>query len=347
MKSRLVKFLVILLTIYSITIPVNATTYSPYDASITYEEYLTSNDTSTRYLAGDTIFGLLGRKYNIDLDMLSECTLKTSYYTNNWHLTTIDRMTMLIDIMRLNMLIPDPDSTDIIEYPWEDIPDNISAQDLAYINYAKQLGITSGTGEYTFGFNENATYEHFDAFANNISKIENIEQYQVECPIKVIDNTNKDLDRFAEPLIIEYFNTLPDRLVADLCIYTIYIDDQELPEYSYATGLTYTPTKIIRILGTSDMLYGKNFNETMIHEFGHAVNDVSGINLIHNVNNYNEILDIEMPKMGRVYRSYATTNKYEFFACAWYYNYLRGEEIFASIFPETSILFNTILDGYK
>lgn len=347
MKSKLTKFLAVLLIIASLTISVSAVTYSPYNANVSYEDYLTKNDTTTRNLTGSTILGLLGRKYNIDLNMLGECTLKSSYYTNYWALENIDRMTMLIDIMRINMLIPDPDTTEITEYPWDDIPDNISKQALAYINYAKQLGITNGIGEYTFGFKVNATYEQFDAFANNISKIENIEQYQAKCPIKVIDKTNDGLDRLAKPLIIEYFNTLPDKLVTEICTYTFYIDDHEIPEYSYAIGLTNNQTKTIEVLGTAASLYGKDFNETMIHEFGHAVNEISGVNLIYNVNNYSEILDKEMPKMGVLYRSYATTNKYEFFACAWYYNYLKGEENFAYLFPETSILFNKILDMYK
>lgn len=346
MKNKLTKVLLVLLIIASLSISASAVTYSPYDTSVSYEDYVTNNAPTTNSLTGNTILGLLGRKYNADLNMLNECTLKCSYYTNHWHLKNIDRMTMLIDIMRLNMLIPDPDSTEIIEYPWDDIPNNISKQDLAYINYAKQLGITNGIGEYTFGFKMDATYKQFDTFVNNISKIENIEQYQAECPIKVIDNTN-GLDKFAKPLIVEYFNTLPDKLVTDLCTYTFYIDDHVIPEYTYATGLTNMYTKIIRVLGTADYLYDKDFNETMIHEFGHAVNDVSNVNLIHNVNNYSAILNEEMPKLGRLYRSYATTNKYEFFACAWYYNYMRGETNFAYLFPETSILFNSILDRYK
>lgn len=347
MKNKLSKVLAILLIIASLTISVSAVTYDPYNPNVSYENYLANNDTTTRTFTGSTMIGLLARKYGLDVAKIGESTIKNSYYTHYWPLETIDRTTMLINIMRVNLLIPDLDSYNIDEYPWTDIPENFSELKLAYINYAKQLGITNGTGEYTFGFTQPATYEQFDTFVNNISKIDNIEQYQAKCSINVIDKTNSGLDKLAKPLIIEYFNTLPDKLVTEISKYTFYIDDYEIPEYVNAIGLTNTQTKTIEVLGTAKTLYGKDFHETMIHEFGHAVNDISGVNLIRNVDNYSEILDVEMPRLGVLYRSYATTNKYEYFACAWYWYYYKGAENFTYKYPETAILFEKILNMYK
>ena len=320
--------------------------YEYDDPNVSYKEYLYHNSPDmNQQLTSRNVIGLLARKYNIDLTEIGNSSIINYYYTGHWHLTMANRMQTLIDIMRFNMLIPDPDKTK--EYSWTDIPRNISDQELAYINYAKELGITNGTGDFTFGFSQSITYSQFNTFITNIENIENLSQYKVSYPLTIIDTINCNNEKLAAPLIVEYFYTLPDKLVNKLSNWTFYLDGDNIPSYDNAVGITIQVENTIEIISIDKTFRNYDFNETMIHEFGHAISWVGNRRLVNGIYPDTNILEEEMPKLPKGYRSYAGENSDEYFACAWYWNYHIGDTLFSSVYPYTYELFQSILDNYR
>lgn len=331
-------------TIYGYNIPNEK--YEFDDPNISYEEYLYHNSTDmNQNLTSQTVIGLLARKYDINLNEIRNSIVIEYYYTKSWHNSMANRMQTLIDIMRLNMLIPDPNT--IKSYPWEDIPDNITDQELAYINYAKELGITNGTGEFTFGFNQHITYSQFNTFITNIENIKNISEYQKSYPVIIIDKMNYNNDKLVAPLISEYFNTLPNKLTTELSSWTLYLDGDSIPSYDTAVGLTTPVENKIEIISLSSTFKNQSFIETMIHEFGHAISWIANKRLVNGAYPDTNILEEEMPKLVKGYRKYAGENRDEYFACAWYWNYHVGDVLFSTVYPYTYELFQSILNKYK
>lgn len=349
MEKKYLRILVVFTTILLCTTAVFATTvkYDYDDSSISYEEYLNHNQGIYEEMNGQAVIGLLCRKYNIKMDNIRKSTITPLYYSHYWPLAPVTRMQALIDIMRVNMLIPDPET--VTSYIWNDLPQYIDDMDLAYINYAKELGITNGIEENAFGFNKIITYYQFDKLINNIKSLENLESYQVKCPIKVIDRENQNHDILAAPIITEYLYTIPDKLVNKLKVWSFYLDGYYIPNYDYAVGLTSDYDSQIDIISYKNNTYATSFgfNETMIHEFGHAFSCISGIQVLQDVDNGSHIIEEEIPKLAEDYRTYAASNRYEYFACAWVWLYTLGDENFKSSYPYTYAMFQKMLSLYQ
>ena len=351
MKPRKIQIILVLIlmlilctsTVYAIN-PQNK--YEFDDPNISYDEYLYYNNIGmNQKLTNLDIIGLLARKYDISLNEIQESTIIKCYYIDSYNTYELNRMQTLIDIMRLNLLIPDPDLTP--SYSWTDIPKYITDQELAYINYAKELGITNGTGKSTFGFTQPITYSQFNTFILNIEKIKNLNQYQALCPITIIDKMNYNHEKLATPLIIEYFNTLPENLVAKFSDWTLYLDGYNIPCYDYAIGLTDSYNNTIDIVSLNKPPRKLDVIEVIVHEFGHAISTIANRRLVNGVYPDTNILEEEMPRLVKVYRSYAGENRDEYFACAWYWNYHVGDALFSFAYPYTYELFQSILDNYK
>ena len=322
MKPRKIQIILVLIlmlilctsTVYAIN-PQNK--YEFDDPNISYDEYLYYNNIGmNQKLTNLDIIGLLARKYDISLNEIQESTIIKYYYIDSYNTYELNRMQTLIDIMRLNLLIPDPDLTP--SYSWTDIPKYITDQELAYINYAKELGITNGTGKSTFGFTQPITYSQFNTFILNIEKIKNLNQYQALCPITIIDKMNYNHEKLATPLIIEYFNTLPENLVAKFSDWTLYLDGYNISCYDYAIGLTDPYNNTIDIVSLNKPPRKIDVIEVIVHEFGHAISTIANRRLVNGVYPDTNILEEEMPRLVKGYRSYAGANRDEYFACAWY-----------------------------
>ena len=170
----------------------------------TYEKETIRNDEIFIYLYNE-----LGYDYNT---LSSNCFIR-SYYSSFCNGMDINRKMALIDLMRIYSLIPDPDQYADL-YTWEDKESTDDLQELAYINYAKYLGITKGTSATTFGFDQPITKTQLNTFIDNIKNLENIKDYQYEYKFNVTDDqSNKHYSTFCKPLIAEYYYTLPDYIV--------------------------------------------------------------------------------------------------------------------------------------
>lgn len=351
MKSpfkKVISYLMLIsLLINSITLNCYAVTNQYNDD---FDEYISNYDDNSS-IKISLFFNFIYKKYEIPsstkkfFPVVRNYTINTSY---NWFMP-VNRTTVLVTLMRINMLIPDTDK--VVKYEWTDIPDNLDPLYIDYINYAKQLGITNGTGETTFGFNENATIWQFKTFISNIENIKNISQYQMTSPIKINANTKgTNIEKLISPLIIEYFLSLPEniqnRLIKNNWEYTLVLDN--IPGYSSnVIGATYLHNHNIVLTTRASLFSSINFIETLVHETGHAIDYEGGIRLTRNINNGSIIFDIEMPKMGKEYRGYATTNSEEYFACAWYWMYLKGEDYFSENYPYTYRHFLNVINAIK
>ena len=99
-----------------------------------YQRETIRNDEMIEYLYNE-----LGYDYNT---LNSNCVTR-SYYTGFGIGMNMNRKIALIDLMRIYNLIPDPDEYANM-YKWDDKVSTDNPQELAYINYAKYLGITKG-----------------------------------------------------------------------------------------------------------------------------------------------------------------------------------------------------------
>ena len=84
--------------------------------------------------------------------------------------------------------------------------------------------------------------------------------------------------------------------------------------------------------------------DTFIHEFGHVLDCESNCFLSNSINNvYNDEID----KLCVEHRVYASTNQYEYIACAWRYMELIGKEKYSEDYPLTYQLFLQGLNRLK
>lgn len=150
MKRKFINIFLVLLLIVSCTS--NTTAINIQESNqITYNNYLKILSNKTEMTKSE-LFTLIYLQHNIDPELINHSTFIRKYMVTSYRVNSnSNRATALIDLMRAYMLIPDPENTYF--YPWEDIDKELSKQDLAYINYAKELGITNGISQTKFGFN--------------------------------------------------------------------------------------------------------------------------------------------------------------------------------------------------
>lgn len=345
MKKRYISLILTITIILSCTISVQGYwgKYKSYDSEISYEEFINHNDNMTSDFGNDVILGIIYRKYNIPMDTAIYNVIANNYCTPGYDFVSVNRMTALIDLMRVNFLIPDPDyKSNTI---WADIPKDITAQKLAYINYAKDLGITKGIGNNQFGFKNYTNYNQVKAFIEAIDNLNDVNK--TESPIKIIDLSKENYNLMAVPLIIEYMNSLPqkvrDRLISSEWDITLvlngFISNQN------AVGLTFSASKGIQVVTERYNQFAPDFLQILIHEFGHAI--MLEVDFSFYEENYPQIVEVEMPKLGKEYRDYAMSSMTEYFACAWYWLYYIGEEKFSQEYPETYKAFQECLALYE
>ena len=305
-----------------------------------YQRETIRNDEMIEYLYNE-----LGYDYNI---LNSNCVTH-SYYTGFGIGMNMNRKMALIDLMRIYNLIPDPDEYANM-YKWDDKVSTDDPQELAYINYAKYLGITKGTSETTFGFDQSVTRTQLNTFRDNIKNLTDLKSYQYDYKFSVTDDQpNKHYSAFCKPLIAEYYYTLPDYIIDRVTTgkWKIEIVNGHIPGVASnidAIGATNYYTYKIYVAAETNVFNLSSFMDTFIHEFGHVLDCESNCFLSNSINNvYNDEID----KLCVEHRVYASTNQYEYIACAWRYMELIGEEKYSEDYPLTYQLFLQGLNRLK
>ena len=305
-----------------------------------YQRETIRNDEMIEYLYNE-----LGYDYNT---LNSNCVTH-SYYTGFGIGMNMNRKMALIDLMRIYGLIPDPDEYANM-YKWDDKVSTDNPQELAYINYAKYLGITKGTSETTFGFDQSITRTQLNTFRDNIKNLTDLKSYQYDYKFSVTDDQpNKHYSAFCKPLIAEYYYTLPDYIIDRVTTgkWKIEIVNGHIPGVASnidAIGATNYYTYKIYVAAETNVFNLSSFMDTFIHEFGHVLDCESNCFLSNSINNaYNNEID----KLSVNYRVYASTNQYEYIACSWEYFELVGEEKYSEEYPLTYQLLLEGLDRLK
>ena len=314
------------------TSSINATDIKTVDNN--YLDYFDSYNDNDQIKLID-FFHYLFKLKGIDESLVNKFIFKPEYRIDSYgYNANTTRLTALIDLMRAYMIIPDINSIEY--YPWTDIPESddfysISDIELAYVSYARELGITKGISMTEFGFTKNITVWQLKTFIKNI---ENLSINPVEFPLEYSTNDNiKNLDKLALPLIIEYMQKLPEpiknKIINDN--WKFYFSDDNIPNQDKGIiGITDSDNHNISLITLKRPGYNRNFTEIMVHEFGHVIHYLSNISPFTE-----QIIFIEKPKLANDYIIYANTNKNEFVACAWAYLYFKGDEYFSAEYPGT------------
>ena len=327
MKRKIISIILILICTICI---IGNTSITNADASeYSYENFLDSyNDND--YIKLEDFYKLLFLQHDIDPYYIDHFIFSFSYKVDTYgYYPMVKRETALIDLMRSYMLIPDP--SEITLYPWKDIDSDLNKQYLAYISYAKELGITNGITKDEFGFGKEITIKQLKAFINRINSLDlNQLQTKFKMNYKSVDSIG-NLTELAIPLVIEYLNTLPDFVEKAIIENdrTIMFCDDTIPDYEDRPVIGLTNPNEIRIITTASYCWKFSFNEILVHEFGHVVHKLSNMEIPYE--NFNE----EKLKLSYMYTSYATENELEYIACAWTWLYITGDEYFSKEFPET------------
>lgn len=310
-----------------------------------HHNYINDYD-DTSFISNLEFMHSIANMFDIKYDAIAQENYIFEYYTGYSHYNMIQRQNVLVALMRLYHLYPD--FNNITLYEWADSPNiKMSNQELAYITYAKELGITSGTSETTFGFNQSATIWQIKTFIERINNLENIEELQKECPLQVIDTEDYNREVITEPLICEFFYGLPEEIRVGLVTndYQVYLYYNTIPGYEDvgAIGIHYSYPPIIG-LTTKGNLTTYRFTRIFSHEIGHAIENLAKTHLVYGVDNCSDIIDDEIPKMVLKFRSYAGTNVREYIACAVEYAYIYGEDALKTEYPSTYEYFMQLIN---
>lgn len=330
MKHKIANIFLVILLLISCTY--NAKAIDNHESNqIAYNDYLNTLSNKSQVKKSE-LYTLLYLHHNIDPELIDHSTFIRKYMVTSSYVvnSNSNRATALIDLMRAYMLIPDPENTYF--YSWEDIDKKLSKQELAYINYAKELGITNGISQTKFGFNLPITGWQLKAFINRINQLD-LSKIQTKFKLNYI--IYKDIGNLEEliiPLVIEYLYSLPNN-VENAIINdnrTIIFCGDEIPGYEGIPAIGATSNTHIYLTTTSTHSWDHSFIETMVHEYGHVIHSLYGY-----IDPPNNILIEEKPKLASRYRAYAEKNNNEFVACAWTYWYIVGDERFSQEYPET------------
>ena len=329
MKRKIANIFLVILLLISCTY--NAKAIDNHESNqIAYNDYLNTLSNKSQ-VKNSELYTLLYLHHNIDPELIDHSTFIRKYMVTSYVVNSnSNRATALIDLMRAYMLIPDPENTYF--YSWEDIDKKLSKQELAYINYAKELGITNGISQTKFGFNLPITGWQLKAFINRINQLD-LSKIQTKFKLNYI--IYKDIGNLEEliiPLVIEYLYTLPNN-VENAIINdnrTIIFCGDEIPGYEGIPAIGGTSNTRIYLTTTSTHSWDHSFIETMVHEYGHVIHSLYGY-----IDPPNNVLTEEKPKLASEYRAYAEKNNIEFVACAWTYWYIVGDEHFSQEYPET------------
>ena len=341
MKRKFINIFLVLLLIISCTS--NTIAINTQESNqIIYSDYLKMLSDKTE-ITNYELFTLIYLQHNIDRELIKHSTFIRKYMVTSYVVNSnSNRATALIDLMRAYMLIPDPENTYF--YSWEDIDKKLSKQELAYINYAKELGITNGISQTKFGFNLPITGLQLKAFINRINQLD-LSKIQTKFKLNYI--IYKDIGNLEEliiPLVIEYLYSLPNN-VENAIINdnrTIIFCGDEIPGYEGIPAIGATSNTHIYLTTTSTHSWDHSFIETMVHEYGHVIHSLYGY-----IDPPNNILIEEKPKLASEYKAYAEENNIEFVACAWTYWYIVGDDYFSQEYPETYKFFQDIISKIK
>ena len=338
------KFINIFLILLLIVICTSSTTAINTQESnqITYNDYLDTLSNKSQVKKSE-LYTLLYLHHNIDPELIDHSTFIRKYMVTSYGVNSnSNRATVLIDLMRSYMLIPDPESTYF--YSWEDIDKELSKQDLAYISYAKELGITNGISQNKFGFNLPITGWQLKTFIDRINQLD-LPKIQTKFKLNyIIYEDIGNLEDLVIPLIIEYLYSLPNNVESAIINdnRTIIFCGDEIPGYEGIPAIGATSNTSIYFTTTSPHSCNQSFIETMVHEYGHVIHSLYGY-----VDPPNNILTEEKPKLVSEYRAYAEKNNIEFVACAWTYWYIVGDEHFSQEYPETYKFFQDMILNIK
>lgn len=344
MKRKLISILLTVLCIFYCTQNAIAIDYYIEDNTQNYEEILNSYS-NTDIISKSDFFNFIFSLNNIDINLTNRFTFKTSYTINSVGFNTnVTRTTALIDIMRSFMLIPNPKYTN--HYDWSDTPSNFSDQDIAYINYAKELGITNGLTNTEFGFYEYVTIWQLKEFINRINRLD-LENNKTIAQITITTcDEIGNLGELAKPLVIEYLYTLPDNIINSLIKnnWEIIMCGDIIPGYddTSVVGATYPYKQKVYLTTIGEYSWTKSFKETMIHEFGHVIHTLYNLTPIPE-----DILSTEKPKLAKDYRPYADSSDEEFIACAWAYLYYKNDDYFSKEYPKTYQFIQNMISEIK
>lgn len=349
MKKRIIVLSVlcaILITVLSTTCH-GVTSPKFNDERATFEEYV-EHYGDAKYVNATNLYYLIYKKYGIYGKYNQYSPINNSYIISATceNRAKIDRTTALVALMRVNMLIPN--NTTVNEYTWTDAPKNLDKLYIDYINYAKQLNITKGTGDTSFGFRKPVTFEQILAFMENIEKIENISQYQCKTDLEINSNcSGPNIDKMAIPIVVEFYNTLPknikNAMVSNKWSVNIVLD--RIPEYDESVfGLTSPSKHKLYVRTKTTNYYYREFYEVLIHEIGHIIDYESGFILSNNVD---QNIKNEITKLSTEYRHYASSDIFEYFACAWCWMNMVGEKEFVKDYPYTYQYIMKSIDAIK
>lgn len=258
------------------------------------------------------------------------------YYTKLVSDVRITRADALVGLMRLYHLIPDFDTIEL--YAWKDIPANSYTDvELAYISYAKELGITNGVTDDTFGFSRYTSIAWLNIITQRIENLNNLNDLQVDSIITVYDDEETNCNVFVEPLLIEVLMQMPDSIYESLknsawsirLIHEPYFVVNTTKALG-ATYNTYCRMDIATKTNTSLSVY-----ITMVHELAHAIEHSCGWEFDTENSLDAQILNEEMPKLANLYRTYASKSNHEYIACVFEYVSIYGIDKFEENYPLT------------
>ena len=341
MKRKFINIFLVLLLIISCTS--NTIAINTQESNqIIYSDYLKMLSNKTE-ITNSELFTLIYLQHNIDRELINHSTFIRKYIVTSYNVNSkSNRATALIDLMRAYMLIPDPENTYF--YSWEDIDKELSKQDLAYISYAKELGITNGISQNKFGFNLPITGWQLKTFIDRINQLD-LPKVQTKFKLNyIIYEDIGNLEDLVIPLIIEYLYSLPNNVESAIINdnRTIIFCGDEIPAYEGSPVIGATLNTRVYLTTTSTHSCDHSFVETMVHEYGHVIHSLYGY-----VDAPNNILIEEKPKLASEYRAYAEKNNIEFVACAWTYWYIVGDDHFSQEYPETYKFLQNMISKIK
>ena len=329
MKRKIANIFLVILLLISCTY--NAKAIDNHESNqIAYNDYLNTLSNKSQVKKTE-LYTLLYLHHNINPELIDHSTFIKKYMVTSYGVNSnSNRATVLIDLMRSYMLIPDPENTYL--YPWEDTNTILSDQELAYISYAKELGITAGISQTKFGFNLPITGWQLKTFIDRINQLD-LPKIQTKFKLNyVIYEDIGNLENLVIPLVIEYLYSLPNNVENAIIDdgRTIIFCGDEIPGYEGTPVTGATSNTRVYLTTTSTHSWDHIFIEAMVHEYGHVIHSFYGY-----VDPPNNILTEEKPKLASEYRPYAEENNIEFVACAWTYWYFVGDEYFSQKYPET------------